>query len=510
MYGFRAEQSHSEAPMPRGLFTLKQQLQGVIQKAWNTTINPLKTPAVDYLVVAGGGGGGEGGGGGGGLLQGSTPVTAGSSITVTVGAAGSGPGYTNGGNSLFGSISATGGGLGYGADGGSGGGARYFVNYVNGQGVAGQGNAGGLGVGDPGSGTTWGGGGGGGAGTVGLKAPASGYPGNGGAGIGSAISGTVTTYAGGGGGGGYLLGGDGGVGGGGAGSSGSHNAAVAGTVNTGGGGGGGYYSAQASGGSGIVIVSYPDIYAGAASTTGSPTVSTSGAGSTYFSGTANQYLSATDSDLNLGTGDFTIEMWVYITNLGSLRLWFSGGNNIYIGWEPTTNYLYYSNATGASFQLLSNSSALVNNVWTHIVVVRSSGVTSLFANGTRYATSSSSGTQAVDCTNFVWGAYNQAPELYNPNGYFTNLRMTNTAVYNPSSTTLTVPTTPLTPISGTKILLNSNSGSYLADSSTSNVVFSQGNVSAAVPVWNQLSPFATGLGYKNRVYTYTGSGTITF
>jgi hypothetical protein len=34
--------------------------------------------------------------------------------------------------------------------------------------------------------------------------------------------------------------------------------------------------------------------------------------------------------------------------------------------------------------------------------------------------------------------------------------------------------------------------------------------SVASPTWNQASPFATGLGYKNRVYTYTGSGTITF
>ena len=103
MYGYPAAQSHSEAPMPRGLFTLKQQLQGVIQKAWNTTVNPLKPPAVDYLVVAGGGSGGgaaggagsSGGGGAGGLLQGSIPVTSGSSITVTVGAGGTGPATTS-------------------------------------------------------------------------------------------------------------------------------------------------------------------------------------------------------------------------------------------------------------------------------------------------------------------------------------------------------------------------------------------------------------------------------
>jgi hypothetical protein len=483
----------------------------------------LSAPAVDYLVVAGGGAGGDnpnttqgnGGGGGGGLLQGSIPTASGTSYTVTIGA-GSGRFDANGGNSVFSSITATGGGTGARASavpsysGGSGGGGSTSgtASQINGaQGTFGQGNAGGNGY----SPSPYTGAGGGGAGTIGFNGNSS-TGGNGGAGIASVISGTVTTYAGGGGGSiaSSGTGGTGGVGGGGNGG-GSSNA-TNGTANTGGGGGAAAsFNSSGLGGSGIVIVSYPDIYAGAASTTGSPTVSTSGAGSTYFSGTANQYLSASSSNMNLGTGDFTIEMWVYLTTLPGLTIWFSGGNDIYIQWNPSTNYLMYQNGTTAMFQLLSlNSSSLLVNTWTHIVVVRSGGVTSLFANGTRYATSSSSGTQAVDCTNFVWGAYNGNPALYNPNGYLTNLRMTNTAVYNPSSTTLTVPTTPLTPISGTKLLLSSNSGSYLADSSSSAVAFAQGNVSAAVPVWNQASPFATGLGYKNRVYTYTGSGTITF
>jgi hypothetical protein len=53
----------------------------------------------------------------------------------------------------------------------------------------------------------------------------------------------------------------------------------AGTVNTGGGGGGRYQSgvsaAGANGGSGVVIIAYPDTFALAAATTGSPTVDSS-------------------------------------------------------------------------------------------------------------------------------------------------------------------------------------------------------------------------------------------
>ena len=67
---------------------------------------------------------------------------------------------------------------------------------------------------------------------------------------------------------------------------------AAGGANTGNGGGGKATSGAGSGfagGSGIVIVSYPDVYAAAASTTGSPTVSTSGSGSIYFDG-SSQYM----------------------------------------------------------------------------------------------------------------------------------------------------------------------------------------------------------------------------
>jgi hypothetical protein len=51
---------------------------------------------------------------------------------------------------------------------------------------------------------------------------------------------------------------------------------VAGTTNTGGGGGGANKINGATGGSGIVIIRYPDTFAAATSTTGSPTVTVTG------------------------------------------------------------------------------------------------------------------------------------------------------------------------------------------------------------------------------------------
>lgn len=517
--------------MATGLFTLKQVNQAIQQGGW-----PNRKPnAVDYLVVAGGGGGGggsfygSGGGGAGGLLQGNIPVATGTSITVTVGAGGTGAAgnaSTNpGSNSVFGSITATGGGntsnngAGNGGSGGSGSGGGSAVDPTSsgGQGTFGQGNAGGSGLY-----ASNGYGGGGGAGTVGLNG-LSNAGGNGGAGVASVISGTVTTYAGGGGGGvtagvdGGTLG-QGGAGGGGTGgrqSGSSSNAnGTAGTANTGGGGGssGGFNTnSGGSGGSGIVIISYPDTYAAAASTTGSPTVSTSGSGSIALSGTLQSLSTPTSSGLTLGTGDFTIEAWVYANSVAGEKGFFqisdvaSGFSTSY-----TSGVVFYLNTPTTSIScnvggtaVSSGATAITTSTWYHIAVTRASGSVRLFINGALVGGPTTITANLTGSYAAVGGYYNNS---YLWNGNISNLRVVKgTAVYTAA---FTPSTTPLTPISGTSLLMNTVSGAQLADGSSSSLTLAPISGSTA-PTWNALSPF-TVTGYKNRVYTWTSSGSITF
>ena len=508
--------------MANGLFNLKQQLQGLIRGAWPNQ----KTNFVEYLVVAGGGSGagnrGIGGGGGaGGLLQGLLPIILGSSYTVTIGAGGVDSGSANGGvggNSAFGAIGASGGGTGgeasasaSGYPGGSGGGGgNSTVGRPGGSGVFGQGNYGGTGYA---GGSPYGGGGGGGAGTVGLNATSAGGGGNGGAGIASAISGIVVAYAGGGG--GAALGtvqGTGGVGGGGAGSSGSA-APTAGSANTGGGGGAdGRQTQGGNGGSGIVIISYPDIYA--APTFGganSPTASTSGSGSMYFNnsgGAANQAVTyTTTSAQSLGAGDFCIEAFVWWSSSSGAAPYvatnYVGSTNYYWGIYQQSSLSFYVYG-GAN---LNSSTLFTNNTWNHLVVCRTSGTTSMFLNGTRVATASDSVTYATGATSLYVGQNNVGTNFLN--GYLSNFRIVvGNSIYSASATSITVPTAPFAVTSQTKVLLSAVSpNAYLESASalTPTLVSNTGSVS-----WNQLSPFATGLGYKNRVYTWTGSGTVTF
>ena len=532
MYGFLLAQSLSN--MAIGIFTLRQQLRGLLSKNWTGTV---KTPYVEYLVVGGGGGGGNNGGGaggGGGVLTGLLPVTTGATNNVTVGGGGVGAttGSANGSsgiNSVLNSLIAVGGGYGggnntVGGTGGSGGGAgappagSSGVTNAGGQGVSGQGNAGGGGLGGGAGGQA---GGGGGAGTVGLNAPAINVAGNGAAGISSAISGTVTPYGGGGGGGTYpntSTFGTGGVGGGGAGASTASAAGTAGQANTGGGGGGGAGGSGngGNGGSGIVIVSYPDIYA-PLTTTGSPTVSTSGSGSISFNGSSQCFRYAGQTPFVFGTGDFTIESWFYANAFSGFPTLYESRDSTPAGNGP----LIYFNSSGTLLFFGNGAdritgSTLSTGQWYHIAVCRIASSTKMYLNGVQ------TGSTYSDSTNYTCGA---ASPVIGANGtaigayinaYISNLRVVKgVGVY---TGTFTPPTSPLqvTQSAGTNIaaitgtqtslLLSSVSGSYLADGSTNSYAPVAPPSPSIVPVWNQSSPFATGLGYKNRVYTWVNGG----
>ena len=252
------------------------------------------TNTLQYLVVGGGGGGGgsqngnhdSGGAGAGGLKQGTfsdgTPLGA-VNLLIVVGGGGIGRGdKTDGDNSSLRTIGdrikveVKGGGFGgavngqgttYGNPGGSGGGGGSGGTpapqwSLGGFGIPGQGNPGGRNTG-----------GGGGAFTAGLDGnqphPTTNGPGYGGFGIHSSISGANVGYAGGGAGrtgvtntggsqgGGQWPGGDANISTGGGGAAGG-----AGTPSNPGG----------NGGSGIVVIRYPDTFANATITTGSPNV----------------------------------------------------------------------------------------------------------------------------------------------------------------------------------------------------------------------------------------------
>ena len=216
-----------------------------------------------------------------------------------------------------------------------------------------------------------------------------------------------------------------------------------------------------------------------------------------------------------GTGDFTIEMWVYRPAGAVLGILFdfrygSNGAFPYL-FKDTDNLLYYYVNTATR---ITSSTGLTANAWSHIAVCRSGTTTTMYINGASVGT-------WTDTTNYSVGAaaptfFADNTNLYTFTGYASNVRVVKgVCVYTGAFTPPTGPLqatqaagTNIAAITGTQtsLLLNTVSGAWCADSSTNGYAPATASIA---PPWNALSPF-TGTGYKNRVYTWTSSGSITF
>jgi hypothetical protein len=143
---------------------------------------------------------------------------------------------------------------------------------------------------------------------------------------------------------------------------------------------------------------------------------------------------------------------------------------------------------------LSAAYTIIPGQWVHLVAVRSGTTASLYINGSRVAT----GTVSIDYT--VNGPVNVGAigslGGYELNGYLSNLRVVKgTAVYDPTQTTLTVPTAPLTAITNTSLLLNfTNAGIYDAATINNGQTVGNAQVSTTQAKWSPTSMAFDGTG----------------
>jgi hypothetical protein len=173
-----------------------------------------------------------------------------------------------------------------------------------------------------------------------------------------------------------------------------------------------------------------------------------GGGNSYsFSSNINSVITfPASTDWAVGTGDFTIEWFGYQTYTSQFQRVFSVGNfttlKIGVSIESSTFYYWANN----SFRY-SSAGATTTNTWYHWAVVRSSGTTRVYRDGTLRGSSISDTNDITDSTtNFTIG--NTLTPATNAAwvGYITNFRwVKGLAIYTGN---FTVPTSALTATAG--------------------------------------------------------------
>ena len=242
--------------------------------------------------------------------------------------------------------------------------------------------------------------------------------------------------------------------------------------------------------------------------------------SNYFGGSSDViYLDGSGSDFTFGTGAFTIEGWVWplgAAGEGSATYVLAGGAmlTIYTYQNNTIHFVIsYSNAAAASANVISVNTTNLRNQWSHFAVTRSGSNLSAFYNGTRIGTvSDASGSFLAlsgdaPLTNIHVGAYDPDGS-YDFNGYISNIRIVKgTAVYDPTSSSCTVPTSALTAISGTS-LLTCQSNRFKDNSASAHAITAAGSpkVKAFTPI---LTSEVYAAGTNGASAFFVGSGTAT-
>jgi len=187
--------------------------------------------------------------------------------------------------------------------------------------------------------------------------------------------------------------------------------------------------------------------------------------SVHLDGAGDSISAASSADFAFGTGDFTVEFWVYQKEVKNYTIYFdnrTSNNQATLELYQSSNGAFdlYINATSHAFTPPS-----VLNRWAHFAISRASSTTKLFVDGVQYLSFSDS-TDYV-CPNRFYVGRLSISDLYHLNGYMSDFRLVKgTAVY---TSAFTPPTAPLTAITNTKLLLNMANGQAINSAAQNNM-----------------------------------------
>ena len=201
-------------------------------------------------------------------------------------------------------------------------------------------------------------------------------------------------------------------------------------------------------------------------------------GSGYFDGSGDSLSLPNNVALDFGTGDFTIEVWIYPTSLPtSYQCVFITCDNV--GSAGGIGLFTQSTGEIEVFEFVGNSAVfstsgfnLKTNQWTNIAITRSGSTNTLYKNGVSFATATNS-TNYNSSTDAVIGNSTTASQYFY--GYISALRVLKGTAQAPTITT------PPTNITNTSLLLNMTNGAIF-DNAMMNDLETVGNAQISTSV----------------------------
>jgi hypothetical protein len=221
----------------------------------------------------------------------------------------------------------------------------------------------------------------------------------------------------------------------------------------------------------------------------------------------NATLTASGSGVSDLTGGFSAGIWAYTSAVGNYARYFDfgnpggGGNNIVLTRDGTSNDLKLEVWKNGSLQTLVATGAIQLNSWQHFgVTVTSSGVATLYVNGTQVANGTSQGfiPNNVTRSNTYLGKSN------NSNDALFQGQMSNFSFWNRPLTPAEVQATSYTNYVGSEAnLVSYNAMGFSPPPATSAAqVIASANSSISIP-GNNLTDFSQG--FSAGVWAYTSS-----
>jgi len=180
-------------------------------------------------------------------------------------------------------------------------------------------------------------------------------------------------------------------------------------------------------------------------TLSSPYSTTTFGGSAYFDGAGDWLTIPNNAGFAFGAGDFTIDLWVYITGSSGTVLNYSNGQstNTNFAWE-----LYQVDATTMQFsvlqgatQYISSSTAFRTYSWNHVACVRNGNTLTTYVNGVAGGTTANlTGVTVSDPASSTLKLCSYGNGSAYVTGYISNLRIVKgSAVYTGNFTPPSAP-----------------------------------------------------------------------